>query len=69
MAATRATGTKKGWGILVELHEQNLTPTQEANIQAATKRLLPQLVEVVAKAHGVKTPKVNRAGIKRNLPI
>ena len=45
--------TKKGWGIHLTVPDVELTEEQAAKIHESTRKLLPVLVETIAKAHGI----------------
>ncbi len=44
---------KKGWGVHVLVPHGTLTNAQASNLEDSANKLMPHLVETIAKAHGI----------------
>jgi hypothetical protein len=53
MSDEKTSSQKKGWGIHLTVPGGELTDEQAAKIHESVHKLIPQLVETIAKAHGI----------------
>ena len=51
--ADETKASKDGWGIHITVPHGTLTDEQAANLQDTANKLMPHLVETMAKAHGI----------------